>query len=322
MLVTFKCITQETFALDLSEALTIGEVKKEVASSKGDNFATADQKLIYNGKVLTDDSVLKDIGYDEKKFMVLIVKKPAPPADPEPPKEVTAAVPETPANRAPPVDTPAAPRRPIAPAIPAEQQSKLNDLVAMGYPESEASVALRAAYFNADRAVEYLLSGIPDAVRQELDLDGGEGDEEQGPGGLDFLMHNEQFAQLRNLVRDNPEALPQLIQQIATDNPQLMQLIRENEQQFLDILNAEGDDSDIAENVGGEAHAPEAPFPPNVIQITETDRDAINRLKDMGFPQDLVIEAYFACDKNEGLAVNYILARMEEAYDDPDQSSQ
>ena len=154
----------------------------------------------------------------------------------------------------------------------------MNDLVAMGYPENEASVALRAAYYNVDRAVEYLLSGIPDNVRQELDLDGGDGEDEQGPGGLDFLMHNEQFAQLRNLVRDNPEALPQLIQQIATDNPQLMQLIRENEQQFLEILNAEGDDSDIAENIGGEAAAPEAQFPPNVIQITETDRAAINRV--------------------------------------------
>ena len=148
----------------------------------------------------------------------------------------------------------------------------------MGYPEAEASLALRAAYYNIDRAVEYLLSGIPDNVRQELDLDGGEGDDEQGPGSLDFLMHNQQFAQLRNLVRDNPEALPQLIQQIATDNPQLMQLIRENEQQFLDILNAEGDDSDIAENIGGEAPAAEAQFVPNVIQISEADQEAINRV--------------------------------------------
>lgn len=33
----------------------------------------------------------------------------------------------------------------------------------------------------------------------------------------------------------------------------------------------------------------------------------------MGFPEQLVIEAYFACDKNEDLAANYILARMDEA---------
>lgn len=36
------------------------------------------------------------------------------------------------------------------------------------------------------------------------------------------------------------------------------------------------------------------------------------QLKAMGFPEQLVIEAYFACDKNEDLAVNYILARMDE----------
>lgn len=33
----------------------------------------------------------------------------------------------------------------------------------------------------------------------------------------------------------------------------------------------------------------------------------------MGFPEQLVVEAYFACDKNEDLAANYILARMDEA---------
>jgi UV excision repair protein RAD23 len=36
----------------------------------------------------------------------------------------------------------------------------------------------------------------------------------------------------------------------------------------------------------------------------------------MGFPEQLVIEAYFACDKNEDLAVNYILSRMDELHDE------
>lgn len=37
------------------------------------------------------------------------------------------------------------------------------------------------------------------------------------------------------------------------------------------------------------------------------------QLQSMGFPEQLVIEAYLACDKNEDLAVNYILSRMEES---------
>ena len=37
-------------------------------------------------------------------------------------------------------------------------------LVAMGFPEDEARVALRAAFGNADRAVEYLTTGIPESV--------------------------------------------------------------------------------------------------------------------------------------------------------------
>jgi UV excision repair protein RAD23 len=38
----------------------------------------------------------------------------------------------------------------------------------------------------------------------------------------------------------------------------------------------------------------------------------------MGFPEQLVIEAYFACDKNEELAVNYILSRLDEVGNESD----
>nr|CAD2162201.1 unnamed protein product [Meloidogyne enterolobii] len=110
------------------------------------------------------------------------------------------------------------------------------------------------------------------------------------------------------------------MQEIAETRPELMQMIRDNQDQFLALLNAEGGGAGGAANpiaaaLGGAAGAGGGGGPQAVtIPVTANDREAIDRLCGMGFPEQLVIEAYLACDKNEALAVNYILQRMEENY--------
>ena len=46
----------------------------------------------------------------------------------------------------------------------------------------------------------------------------------QGESGIEFLRNQPQFRELRRLVQQNPQTLPQLLQQIGQDNPDLLQV--------------------------------------------------------------------------------------------------
>jgi UV excision repair protein RAD23 len=48
--------------------------------------------------------------------------------------------------------------------------------------------------------------------------------------------------------------------------------------------------------------------------------EAINRLVSLGFPKTRAAEAYFACDKNEEMAANFLFESG--GFDDDDQAMQ
>ena len=95
----------------------------------------------------------------------------------------------------------------------------------MGFPKDQCEKALRAAYNDSDRAVEYLLSGnIPEAPPQ-----GQAGGMEMPQGDmaahvLGGIVNNPQFAQIRQLIRNDPSSLGPILQQIAQTSPQLYQV--------------------------------------------------------------------------------------------------
>jgi UV excision repair protein RAD23 len=223
-----------------------------------------------------------------------------------------------------------------------DYERAVTEMMSMGYPRSQIEAAMRASFNNPDRAVEYLLSGnIPNVGGADLpggeDVGGDIGDEQSGdeqlgedlPGAalaggddpLAFLRSQPQFAQMRTLIQQNPTLLAPLLQQLAQTNPQLLQLINEHQNEFYQMI------SEPLEGEGGAA-APVAPpsaggLPgaggrvpgqpqAQYISVTAAERDAIDRLKALGFPEQACIQAYFACEKNENLAANFLLSQNDE----------
>ena len=51
---------------------------------------------------------------------------------------------------------------------------------------------------------------------------------------------------------------------------------------------------------------------PGAIQVTAEEMEAIKRLESLGFTQSRAVQAYFACDKNEEYAANFLFESVAE----------
>ncbi|KAI8924397.1 XPC-binding domain-containing protein [Entophlyctis helioformis] len=116
------------------------------------------------------------------------------------------------------------------------------------------------------------------------------------------LQNSPQFQELRQLVQTQPQLLQPLLQELGRTNPALLQLISQNQDQFLQMLNLEGAGGDDADMIGDDGASPDAHY----VTVTPEEESAINRLAALGFDRNLALEAFLACDKNEELAANYL----------------
>ena len=111
----------------------------------------------------------------------------------------------------------------------------------MGFPRDQIVAALRAAFGNPDRAVDYLMNGIPENLLNQAPpaapaasaaaaatappaATGGGGSAELSGNELERIRNEPQFQQIRQIIRTNPQLLQQFIQQMSRSNPDLFRV--------------------------------------------------------------------------------------------------
>ncbi|KAJ6867229.1 ubiquitin receptor RAD23d-like isoform X1 [Populus alba x Populus x berolinensis] len=405
MKVFVKTLKGTNFEIEVKPEDTVVEVKRNIENVQGaDVYPAAQQMLIYQGKVLKDDTTLDESKVAENSFIVVMLSKSkvssggpstataappnskvssggsstataAPPTLAQPASSLPSNVtqPSSTSQAAVPTAVPAAVPAAALPQSAAESspavvisalssdadmygqaasnlvagsnlEATIQEILDMGggsWNRETVVRALRAAFNNPERAVEYLYSGIPEqaevppvaqgpasgvavnppaqAQQPAAPPSGGPNanpldlfpqglpstGSNAGAGNLDFLRNSQQFQALRAMVQANPQILQPMLQELGKQNPHLMRLIQEHQPDFLRLINepVEGEG-----NVLGQL----ASAVPQTVTVTPEEREAIDRLVAMGFDRALVLEVFFACNKNEELAANYLLDHMHE----------
>ncbi|XP_073294503.1 ubiquitin receptor RAD23d-like isoform X2 [Primulina huaijiensis] len=378
MKIFVKTLKGSNFEIEVKPEDTVADVKKNIEKVQGsDSYPASQQMLIHQGKVLKDDTTLEENKVAEKSFVVIMLAKnkasssgasttsAAPPSTAQltsnaPPNQpIAAALTPAPAVASPqsapgagPVPAPTAALDSMTDVYGqassnlvagSNLEGTVQHILDMGggsWDRDTVVRALRAAFNNPERAVEYLYSGIPEQAElapaaqlpagelpvnpsaqatqptvpsggpnaNPLDLfpqglpDMGSN---AGTGSVDFLRNSQQFQTLRAMLQANPQILQPMLQELGKQNPQLVRMIQEHQADFLRLINepVEGEG-----NILGQL----AEAMPQAITLTPEEREAIERLVAMGFDRALVLEVFFACNKNEELAANYLLDHMHE----------
>ncbi|XP_057508756.1 ubiquitin receptor RAD23c-like isoform X1 [Actinidia eriantha] len=383
MRIFVKTLKGTHFEIEVKPEDTVADVKQNIESVKGADVYPAPQlMLIHQGKVLKDGTTLEENKVAENSSVVIMLTKNKSSSG-EGSATSTAPTAETPQTNSPPSTTatqapavtsspPASVPSPAPVAAPvslvtagsesdvygqaasnlvagSNLEGAIQQILDMGggtWDRETVVRALRAAYNNPERAVDYLYSGIPEQaevpavarapasglaanspvqppqpVQPEPIASSGPnanpldlfpqglpnmGSNVAGAGTLDFLRNSPQFQALRAMVQANPQILQPMLQELGKQNPQLVRLIQEHQADFLQLINEPGEGGEG--NILGELAA----GMPQAVTVTAEEREAIERLEAMGFDRAIVLEVFFACNKNEELAANYLLDHMHE----------
>ncbi|KAG8382920.1 hypothetical protein BUALT_Bualt05G0130000 [Buddleja alternifolia] len=383
MKIFVKTLKGTHFEIEVKSEDTVEDVKKTIESTQGaDVYPAAQLMLIHQGKVLKDGTTLEENKVAESSFVVVMLSKSkgssgegsttssvptkAPHTSTPPPTSTPASTtPQPPAPVAAPAPLPTPASVPAASDVSDVYGQAASNLVAgtnlegsiqqildMGggtWDRDTVIRALRAAYNNPERAVEYLYSGIPESAEapptsgsvpsmQAANVPAqpqqaaqpaavpstgpnanplnlfpqgfpSVGSNAGGANNLEFLRNSPQvelFPSLESNGAGQPADLTANASGARKAKSSTSEPNTNHQADFLRLINEpiEGGEGDLMGQLAGAL--------PQTITVTPEESEAIERLEAMGFNRELVVEVFFACNKNEELAANYLLDHVND----------
>lgn len=289
----------DAFEVDVSLGESVKEVKAKILELRP-HFPANQQKLICDGKILLDGSRLEDQGVREGSFLVLMLQSPL-------------------AVSSQSIVEPPAPQETFL----SQDSVEVLMNIGMKFCKEDVEACLIASFGNVDKALDYLINGIPTfaqaapAGSTPLNIS-----EAEASGAIAQIRRNTLWDSLRSAVQRNPRNINNVMLKFSSIDPTTKGLISENQEEFVKMLQ-----EPIAATSLGEHDLDSQPSARTVAQkrrrtcagrasatasgpqLSEVDEEAVKELMDsFGFTDKLkVATTYLASNKNKDMTVSSLL---------------
>ena len=344
MKVIFKTLKQETHEVEVdSDEITILDLKK--AAEEKHKIDANSMKLVFNGTILKDENTLQSYNIKDGNVLVLMISK----VKVQNKKETTESTSNNNTTTTTTSNTNTNNNNLSNNTTikdnnnntsnteksetkkenkPVDYTAQIASLVEMGYQKDYAEAAIKAAKGNVTIAIEYLYNGIPENIPEDNNVSGS--DNNTGEVGSEADQVKKIASMVKVLCSNDPTQLQNIILSIQRSQPELLELIKRNEAVFKEAISKPFSDEDMANfrelsslagGLGGSGSGTGTGTGSgsgtgtggrnDVIKLSKTDYDAVQRLKEFGFTEMEAVQAYFACDKNSEMALNFLFETKE-----------